>query len=221
MFPTLLSKTGLIQLLSNMNYQANFLYNTIGINAEQAKFTTATGDLIDKLMEEENVTYRTVFNMVSEIIPSDLRVDPGYKPISNGEPWFFDDFISTDIQVKNQFKQTDRNRFGCIEATPIIAPSSGPQLEAVQLERLPTNEPSKEEITRQTTASGKQSELSNLDNYDLNDRTEHNSLESSQEFLNYVDKMSVSSSESQFHDDHDDHGDDHGDLYEGFPPEFM
>ena len=56
MFPTLMSKTDLLHTLCNMNYHANFLYRDIGIQAETANFTTSTGNLIDKLMDEPHVT---------------------------------------------------------------------------------------------------------------------------------------------------------------------
>ena len=213
MFPTLLSKTELICLLSNMNYHANFLYNAIGIDAEQAKFTTATGDLIDKLMEDENVTFRTLFNMLRDIIPSDLRMDPGYKPQQNGEPWFFDDFISSDIQTKNQFRQVDRNRFGCLDSKP---PVETPEPTA-ELERLPSKQASKTEATRTNLATGTTSKASAIDNYEIDHRNEQNSLNSSQDFLDYADRMSPISSIGQEEEDQENHGD----LYDGFPPEFM
>ena len=154
---------------------------------------------------------RTVFNMLKEIIPSDLRMDPGFKPLVNGEPWFFDDYLSTDIQVKNQFKQVDRNRFSCLD----FAHTQKLVEETAELERLPTKQASSAEIVRDTQALAIEPQLSNLD-FGADERNEQDSLASSQEFLDYVDKMSVSSGESQIMEN-----EDHGDLYEGFPPEFM
>ena len=210
MFPTLMSKTELLRTLCNMNYHANFLYNAIGIRAEDARFTTSTGNLIDKLMEENDITFKTIFSMIREIISNDLLTDPCYKPQANGEPWFINDCISNFIQLKNEFKQVDRNKIGCLDANP----TAQPEIQTATLERLPTQQESEQEIHR-NIASGTAEMESNIRDYEIDERNEQEPLDTSQQFLDYCEKASISSLESQINDE------DHGDLYEGFPPEFM
>ena len=58
---------------------------------------------------------------------------------------------------------------------------------------------------------------SNLDNYEIDERNELESVNNSQQFLDFAENASISSLESQVNDENDDHGE----LYDGFPPEFM
>ena len=119
MFPTLMSKTTLLKVVTNLNYHAQFFFWSVGINPETARFAIATGDLLDKLVEPGDLTYRDLFARVTKIFADNkILVAPGYQPVQdNGDPWFFDLKIPVAIPLGNMFKEVDKNQISQI--TPI------------------------------------------------------------------------------------------------------